>query len=85
MVNNYSASSSMQANQQQQYKKPGWGMYLGGAFAGSMAGGLLHLPNNFISEKMILEIQKINTLSEDEFKKVSEGIENTLKDSGLAC
>ena len=77
-------SSSVSVNEQN-YNKPSTGSYVGGVLAGSaiqistnqFGGGLINLP-------IINKMTKIgSSLTEDEFSKVEQAIEETMKTSGL--
>lgn len=73
-------------NQGQDYIKPGAGAIIGGCLAGSAVSGLVASPiKSMLTPKIIKKMNDIShNLTEDEFRSVSNAIDETLKKTGLA-
>lgn len=75
--------SQVNQTNQSQYQKPGVLACTGGILAGGTVKGLTALPTRLINPKIMGKIKTIEDLTEDEFVKVANGIENSMVKSGL--
>ena len=72
-------------NNEQQYKRPGVGAIIGGAFAGGMVNNLISMPHRLMAPKIMDKLGDISrNLSPDEFQQVDKAIAKTIENSGLA-
>ncbi|MCK7521113.1 MAG: hypothetical protein MZV64_27190 [Ignavibacteriales bacterium] len=78
--------STINANSptEQQYKKPGFLTNAGAVIIGGAATQIPVIPALILIPKIMQKMKGISCLTEDEYTKLSLGVNKTLKESGLA-